>query len=148
MSTRSRIGIKQGESVKSIYCHSDGYLDYNGLLLFKHYNTKEKVEELLSLGDASFLTPNLHPDPDKPHSFDYNERQEGVSIFYGRDRGEEGIEAKTTTLKRFIEIGEEYAYLFDPETGKWSVYETWSSKKFEDLEEALIREGVDLNEEF
>ena len=33
MSTRSHIGIKIGDKVKYIYCHSDGYLSYNGVYL-------------------------------------------------------------------------------------------------------------------
>ena len=38
MSTRSSIAIKHGDRIKSIYCHSDGYLEYNGRVLLEHYS--------------------------------------------------------------------------------------------------------------
>lgn len=51
MSTRSLIAIKQTDgTVKSIYCHWDGYVSHNGRLLIEHYATPEAVEELLALG--------------------------------------------------------------------------------------------------
>ena len=38
MSTRSRIAIKQNDGTyKSIYCHSDGYLEHNGYILYNYY---------------------------------------------------------------------------------------------------------------
>lgn len=56
MSTRSLIAIKQTDgTVKSIYCHWDGYVSHNGRLLIEHYATPEAVEELLALGPLSAL---------------------------------------------------------------------------------------------
>lgn len=37
-------------SYKSIYCHWDGYPEYNGLILFENYKDKNKVEKLINLG--------------------------------------------------------------------------------------------------
>ena len=55
MATRSYIAMKIGEDAyRGVYCHYDGYLDYNGVMLYEHYNTKERVEELISLGNISF----------------------------------------------------------------------------------------------
>lgn len=149
MSTRSNIGIKLGDGkAKVIYCHSDGYLDYNGLLLFKHYNTKERVEELLNLGNASFLTPKLHPDPSMPHSFDYDNRQDDVSVFYGRDRGEEEQEAQVKLIEDILNnVFIEYLYLFNLETNKWEVA-TYEQHEFKDLEEELIKEKVNFDRQF
>ena len=94
MSTRSLIAKKISEDkYLTIYCHSDGYLTYNGALLLDHYNSTEQVDKLLALGDISYLAERLEPDPSSPHSFDYDKRQEGVTLASGRDRGEKGTEA-------------------------------------------------------
>ena len=52
MSTRSYIAKQIGDNkYRTIYCHSDGYLTYNGAMLLDHYNSPEKLDELLRLGD-------------------------------------------------------------------------------------------------
>lgn len=54
MATRSRIGIQLAdESVLSVYHHWDGYPEWLGRILRTHYNTKEKVAELIDGGDMS-----------------------------------------------------------------------------------------------
>jgi hypothetical protein len=129
--------LKDG-SVKSIYCHFDGYLQHNGKMLYDHYNTKEKVEDLLNLGSLSILAEKVHPDPNFEHRFD-GQRQDDVCLAYGRDRGETGQEAIITDEKDFVDAQgwEEYFYLFDPETNKWSCSEY--GQDFDDLEEELDR---------
>lgn len=57
MSTHSRIGIKDLDgSIRSIYCHNDGYLAEVGFALYKHYKTTAVVDELVKLGDISSLS--------------------------------------------------------------------------------------------
>ena len=86
MSTRSYIAKQIGDNkYRTIYCHSDGYLTYNGAMLLDHYNSPEKLDELLRLGDLSCLGVNINPDPSRPHSFDHKKRQDGVTVAYGRD---------------------------------------------------------------
>ena len=71
MSTRSLIAKQIGEDkFRTIYCHCDGYLEHNGRILLEHYNTVEKLDELLGLGSLSFLAPKINPDTEKPHSFE------------------------------------------------------------------------------
>ena len=54
MATRSRIGIQlSDDSVLSVYHHWDGYPSWLGRILNTHYNTKEKVSELIDGGDMS-----------------------------------------------------------------------------------------------
>lgn len=56
MSTRCRIGIEQPDGkIKSIYCHHDGYYEGVGTVLQKYYDTPEKINELMKLGDISGL---------------------------------------------------------------------------------------------
>lgn len=89
MSTRSHIAILNGaEGVRTIYCHSDGYPAHNGHILDTYYACQQKIADLIDLGGLSLLGEHVHPDPKKPHRFDYNQRQPGVTIAYGRDRGE------------------------------------------------------------
>ena len=67
MSTRSVIALKTGDDkYKAIYCHSDGYLTFNGAMLLDHYSDKERLSNLLELGDISCLGPKIEPDPTKP----------------------------------------------------------------------------------
>ena len=43
MSTRSMICMKlKDDNYKSIYCHSDGYLEYNGAMLIDYYKDRKK----------------------------------------------------------------------------------------------------------
>ena len=71
MSTRSRIAIKQKDNTyKSIYCHCDGYPEYNGVILYYHYSDPMKIKLLMSLGDISYLGENVLPDTTKTHTFD------------------------------------------------------------------------------
>ena len=124
MATRSNIGILNTDgSITSIYCHWDGYPQHHMPLLEGHYNTEEKVRELLALGSISDLGPRLNPSPDSGHTFDHPEK--GVTIAYHRDRGEQMWPAQTfQTLRRHRnpKAMEEFLYLFDPKAGTWACY--------------------------
>lgn len=112
MSTRSYIAkeLPNGK-YKTIYCHSDGYLEYNGVILNDIYTTEEKVDKLLDLGDLSSLGVNLEPQEGIPHNFD--NRQDNVCVAYDRDRGEKDVEARELTLKEMFEnYWIEYFYIF------------------------------------
>jgi hypothetical protein len=54
MATRSRIGIQlKDNSVLSVYHHWDGYPEWLGRILTTHYNTRDKVADLIDGGDMS-----------------------------------------------------------------------------------------------
>ena len=60
MSTRSKIGIEnENGRVNAIYCHWDGYPEYNGKVLKEHYSDRNKLQQLLELGDISVLKEDL-----------------------------------------------------------------------------------------
>ena len=124
MSTRSFIAKQTGEDeYLTVYCHSDGYLTYNGALLLDCYNTPEQVDELLKLGDLSYLAESLYPNPDYPHSFDYGERQSGVTVAYGRDRGDKDVAAVRMTMAQLDDPNNwtEYVYIFTQEN-EWKYF--------------------------
>ena len=125
MSTRSRIIImNKNNTIKSIYCHSDGYLEYNGIILFNYYQDAQKVKELIDLGDLSSLGEEIHPNPNQIHNFD--KRQEGVCCFYGRDRGEKETQAaEFNDIKELkADFYEEYNYLFKEKNNTWYLINT------------------------
>lgn len=125
MSTRSRIGLEHEDgSISSIYCHFDGYPSGVGQTLIDHYADRAKVEALIALGDLSVLDNEVAPPPGVSHKF--GAAAPGVTVAYGRDRGETGVEAKTSTNEdEFYKIAaegwEEYAYLY--RQGVWFVTE-------------------------
>lgn len=116
MSTRSYIGNYRGY----IYCHWDGYPEYNGEILKKYYKDPKKVDELISLGDISVLAEKINLDPNKPHNED--NRQKDVVIAYHRDGGELWEDVKPKVMSKEFEATDtpiEYIYYFDDDKKLW-----------------------------
>jgi len=101
-------------SVDWIYCHFDGYPSHNGDILFNHYTDREKVIQLIDLGDISSLGKDIG------EKHDFNKPPDGQVNAYGRDRGEKDTEYQTSeSVEEFLdEADEEYTYLFD-ENDEW-----------------------------
>ena len=60
MATRGRVGLELADgSILSIYNHFDSYPEFLGVKLVENFNTREKVEALVDLGDISALWTNL-----------------------------------------------------------------------------------------
>jgi hypothetical protein len=130
MGTRSTIAIQNDDgTVTGVYCHWDGYLSHNGRILQENYTDEAGVRELISLGDMSVLGERVHPEHDTPHTFDNS--QKGVTVYYGRDRGEKNVTAKTcdSWINFLNDFGEEYNYLFVPGEGWQARYsKDWGEK--------------------
>ena len=63
MSTRSNIAIEQEDgSVKVAYCHYDGYLEQVGISLLTEYETREKADELIDIGNMRTLGDASRPE--------------------------------------------------------------------------------------
>ena len=138
MSTRSYIAIKTGENTyRAVYCHYDGYLEYNGRMLLEHYNTQERVEKLLSLGCISSLHEKLEPEAGSHHCFDTPDKD--VTVFYGRDRGEKGQEALVCTEKQLKDPRSwiNFIYVFDNGTWYFSEIEHNGFSEFQPLAPAI-----------
>jgi hypothetical protein len=156
MGTRSRIGVMHGNKVKSIYCHWDGYLEHNGAILQEHYDSA-KANNLVALGDLSSLRANIG----EKHAFSqfelpadeveaFKALTEDMCTFYGRDRGEKGVEFKVAqTFAEFLEqaegCGAEYYYIM--RDGVWYVGDTYEgtplSYRLTALTDVLQAETVD-----
>ena len=120
MGTRSDIIVKLSDgSWKRIYCHWDGYLDHNGEILFRHYNSQERAETLVEPGDLSSLRENC----EKPEGHTFDTPAEGYCVYYGRDRGESNAAGRTGQSMEAVWPPDgswtEYAYVWDG--AKWSV---------------------------
>ena len=115
MATRSRIGIQlTDESVLSVYHHWDGYPEWLGRILKTHYNTKDKVAELIDGGDMSSAWTNAG----------FNNETVAQGPLYYSQRGDNCPPRLDATLIDDYLLGEnneEFAYLFT-RYNKWVCY--------------------------
>ena len=155
MATRSTIALEFADgTIGQVYCHWDGYISNNGKILLNNYMDPFKLRDLIDLGDISSLGAEIgtkHPF-DNPAMFGtpeyqaYKDQYGDMTKFYGRDRGEEGTDAKY--FKDFADYEanhqyEEYSYILRTD-GVWYVSE---GEKFEPLMEAYIEVLRQENEE-
>lgn len=130
MSTRSYIGIAKFGRVEYVYCHSDGYPSYNGVLLQTHYTDENKIQELMNMGDLSCLGANPISNEDwnkltdleKSEDLEDGARKYPLSYNNWRD---EGTKSNTVTLGEYLTKDEqswiEYRYLFID--GRWICFD-------------------------
>ena len=114
MGTRSRIGIQlSDDSILSVYCHWDGYPEFNGVKLIEHFNSYDKASELIDGGDISALWTNVGWN---------NETLEETGPLYYSSRGEDLAPRLDSDLCEYLlpDGAEEYHYLFT--NGKWVCY--------------------------
>ena len=122
MGTRSTIAKENADgTITSIYCHWDGYPEGVGQTLADHYTDPTKIDQLLALGDISIL------DNEIGEQHDFDNRTEGWTLAYGRDRGETGIYALPhmdvdgwKAIRR--DSGCEYGYLWMNGTTVWTIF--------------------------
>lgn len=124
MATRSLIGKENANgTVTAIYCHNDGYPEYNGEILVNYYTTETKIDKLLDLGDLSSLGSEIG----EKHSFD-DRSHDNWCTAYGRDRGEVNIEAIIyDSFEDFLneDRGQNYLYIWRQgnSPGSWFCYD-------------------------
>ena len=104
MGTRSRIAIREDNgTIRSIYCHWDGYPAGVGRTLLESYCSVEKLGELMDRGDRS----DLGASPEEGSAY--------------ADRGEDVPALMSAGLPELnkIDCGEEYVYLYEPAEDRW-----------------------------
>lgn len=108
---------------KGIYCHSDGYIENVGFILQTFYNTPEKVDALLALGDISRLGYEIGDKMDFSKNMldsEYYSEHENQCVSYHRDRGKDFHQFEYSSIDRMIDrAGETYNYVF--KNGSWMV---------------------------
>ena len=122
MSTRSRIGIELKDgSILSAYHHWDGYPQWLGRILNTHYNSKQKVADLIDGGDMSAAWG------DENRAEYYSERGEDCPPRYDDDI--------FNFLKK--ENNEEYAYV-------WTVNNEWKCLDMHSFDDSKSPEVVEI----
>jgi hypothetical protein len=148
MGTRSVIAVMHGSNAKAVYCHWDGYLEHNGAILQKYYDSAQ-ANHLVSLGDITSLKETVG----KPHPFsyigtmpedEYKAKYGTMTTFYGRDRDEKNCEFKTLVdyeafIEYFENVGAEYAYIM--KEGEWFMFDC-NNKNIRLLAEELSKNNI------
>ena len=117
MSTRSRIGIlNQDGSIASVYHHSDGYPQWLGVVLKRHFSNSLKVRDLMEGGSISCIRSNT--------DWNMKELDQPIVKTY-KMRGDEIPSVKHEDLRDFLmydTVQIEYSYLWNPNTMHWTCY--------------------------
>tara|TARA_R110000823_G_C15660245_1_gene471974 strand:+ start:51 stop:509 length:459 start_codon:yes stop_codon:yes gene_type:complete len=101
MSTRSEIAVQKTDgSIASIYCHGDGYLEHNGVILNKHYASYDKALSIIEQNDCSSLGETI-------------EESRFYNTWSGEDTESKKFDNEHHFMKKFgNNIFAEYIYLF------------------------------------
>jgi hypothetical protein len=95
----------------------DGYPEYTGDILLKHYTDPEKIAALMDLGNLSGIAAST----ECPEGHFYFRRVEGYCVAYGRDLEAHLLNSvKCTAARRgekTVPVEEDYTYLF--KDNKW-----------------------------
>jgi hypothetical protein len=126
MGTRSRIGIQlKDDSILSIYQHWDGYPEWTGRILNSHYDTKEKVADLIDGGDCSCIWTKDRWTGKKIAEYVTEQKEsEEYGPQYYSGRGEDCPPRLDKNLEDFLDDGEEYGYVYT--SAGWTCYNTRS----------------------
>jgi len=100
--------------VLSAYHHWDGYESWLGRILRTHYNTREKVAELIDGGDMSSCWTESRWDDSADGSYGPE---------YYSQRGEDCPPRLDKNKCEYLANGEEYAYLYTL-NDEWVCYDT------------------------
>lgn len=129
MSTHSRIACQHPDgSIKSIYCHYDGYPSHNGKLLIEYWNNHEKAEALMSLGNLVMLGKTLGERLD--HEKIEADLRSNACKAYGRDKEKNGQDAIShPNIDKLIQCYETYVYLYTD--NRWYIFCDYEDQKGE-----------------
>ena len=122
MGTRSRIGIQlKDNSVLSVYHHWDGYPEWLGRILTTHYNSRDKVAELIDGGDMSTCWTNERWSGVNEYGGQMKEETSEYGPQYYSQRGED-CPPRLDDIFEFLDKknNEEYAYI-------WTVNDEWKA---------------------
>ena len=115
MATRSRIGVELSDaSILSVYHHWDGMPSWLGRILQTHYNTQEKVSELIDGGDMSSCWSDEVWGKKRTAGQRYGPE-------YYSARGEDCPPRYDNDQEEFFSDCEEYSYIF--RNGQWFAYD-------------------------
>lgn len=110
MATRCNIGIRtENNTILAAYCHWDGYLAYNGQMLFDNYQDVDDILDLVALGSFSCLKETVEETATDDRNVDALTQWEP-----------EEIEDTPEGIKEFFDNSDrEYLYVYDTEEECW-----------------------------
>jgi len=120
MATNCSIAVKTEKGYETIYVHNDGYPKHMLKTLREYHNSEESARKIVSLGDASCIYQKIDPTDGSGHCF--NNPEDGVCIFYCRDRGERLEDNCSFTYKSKKDLLDGSSYLYIFEDGEWRGY--------------------------
>lgn len=122
MSTRSGIGILMSPNrIKGIYCHHDGYLEGGvGEILFKYIHDGAEAEELIDMGDRSYI----------------NDEDFNVGVYTDEGYTYDRVKPQIYTYDKFAQF-QEYNYVWVDEVEAWYVACRYSRYQYVSLRDAL-----------
>ncbi len=139
MGTRSRIAYAtKNNKIVASYCHYDGYIEHNGVMLLKYYNGEKQARDLVDNGYMSSLQPTID------------------QINEGRVHEDKPIEYRNEFMfmNDLEALWDEFVYLF--KEGKWYVAESdnvktpqaynksqWFHTSFKPLDEVVSLEMME-----
>lgn len=146
MATRSLIGRQlEDDYIEYIYCHWDGDPRTNGKTLFNYYNSSERVQELLKLGDLSILQKEIG----EQHDFRGKDHPDWC-VAYHRDRDDPWKNTKARKiylesyyLGRALKSSCDFVYLYRNNEWLWMPrikIKPYSEGQFSSLKD-LFQEG-------
>ena len=110
MSTNSSISIvnQDTQKIHTIYCHWDGYLDWNGKILKEQFNSYKEAFGLIENGDLSSIN------------------EDGSVVSYHKDRQEDWVDVQPQISDNIAQamkcFEQEYNYLF--KDNAWKLVKT------------------------
>lgn len=142
MGTRSMILYKKEDgTIKGSYFHFDGYVDYTGVMLLKHYNSYDKAKALI---DFSASNSSIEESIEKmieeksPHNDD--------SKHYQFDSLDSLVKALKSGEHSLIE----FVYLFTNDSWAFAMPERINAECYQvlfmDLKKYCIGEGIKFND--
>ena len=139
MGTRSNVAYAtEDNKVLASYCHYDGYIEHNGVMLLKYYNGEKQARDLVDNGYMSSLQPTID------------------QINEGRVHEDKPIEYRNEFMfmNDLEALWDEFVYLF--KEGKWYVAESdnvktpqaynrsqWFHTTFKPLDEVVTLEMME-----
>ena len=144
MGTRSMVFYKKEDgTLKGSYFHFDGYVEYMGVTLLKHYDSYDKAKALVDFSPA-----NSGIDDSIEKMIEGGVAYKDVDKHYHFD----SIESLSRALKSGEHSIIEFVYLFDKESNSWAftaleyIDESRHQVFFMDLKKYCIEEGINFND--
>jgi hypothetical protein len=114
MATRSTISIlKKDGSLRSVYCHWDGYLEGVGETLIINYKTPQQVNELIENGDISSLGLTI------------NESE----FYHKKDSRIAYLEYKSLDEQGYFHSLQDYNYIYKEQEQRWEYFRWYEINK-------------------